>query len=179
MGAVGNIRPAKDYSTLLRAAQLVCNDFSGDVQFEIAGEGSAEDVEALQALRNTLGLQANVSFVGFVPDVRAFLRSLDVFVSSSVTEGLPLAVLEAAGAACPIVATRCGGNEEVLAPAGDDSLVPPRNPEVLARAIVSALADPHRARRSAVRVAKQVRARFSIEQMIRGYSKLYQQVIRS
>ena len=146
----------------------------------IAGEGSAEDVEALQALRNTLGLQANVSFVGFVPDVRAFLRSLDVFVSSSVTEGLPLAVLEAAGAACPIVATRCGGNEEVLAPAGDGSLVPPpRNPEVLARAIVSALVDPHRARKSAVKVAKQVRDRFSIEQMIRGYSELYRQAGRS
>lgn len=176
VGALGNVRPAKDYPTLLRAAKQVCTQLP-DVDFYIGGSGSPEELKALHDLREALELTERVFFLGFVHDVQEFLLGLDVFVCSSRTEGLPLAVCEAAGLGCPIVATRCGGNEEVLNGLG--SLVPTNDPPALARGIISALADPVRARAEAAKSAAHVRRRFDLARMIDRYSSLYRLVSSS
>jgi glycosyltransferase involved in cell wall biosynthesis len=170
VGALGNVRPAKDYPTLLNAAKHVCTQIP-DVDFYIGGSGSAKEMKVLHELRDALQLTERVFFQGFVNDVQGFLLGLDVFVCSSRTEGLPLAVCEAAGLGCPIVATSCSGNLEVLNGLG--SLVPPGDPVALAREISSALADPVRVRAEAERLAADVRERFGMERMIDRYSSLY------
>src|SRR5690606_19636269 len=112
LGALGNIREAKDYFTAIRAvASLKARGYR--VSFRIAGGARPALQKKLQALVEELGLQDEVHFLGFVDKPAAFLESLDIFVLSSSSEGHPLALVQAMAMGLPIVATRCGV-EEVL-----------------------------------------------------------------
>lgn len=175
VGALGNVRPAKDYPTLMRAARFAC-DRLPDVDFYIAGSGSPADMDRLRDLRDSLDLTDRVVLLGFVEDVRTFLLGLDVFVSTSRTEGLPLSLVEAASMGCPIVATRCGGNREALT--GHPSLVPTNDPRAVADEIVSTLEHPGSARAQAEKLALDVRRRFGLRRMVDRYSDLYRLAAR-
>jgi len=120
--AAGRLEPVKDYPTLLRALANAL----GNPHLVIAGDGSLN--AELRRLSEALGLQNRVHFLGFCPDLRRWMRAVDAFVLSSLWEGLPLAVLEAAAACLPCVATDVHGTREAivdgytgfLAAAGDD-----------------------------------------------------------
>jgi glycosyltransferase involved in cell wall biosynthesis len=106
--AAGRLEPVKDYPTLLRAFAAA----PGKAHLVIAGDGSlAIDLHQLTA---TLGLQSRVHFLGFCPDLRPWMHSADAFVLSSLWEGLPLALLEAAAAGLPCVATDVPGTRELV-----------------------------------------------------------------
>ena len=69
---------------------------------------------SLLALRKKLGLEEKVQFLGFIDDAADFLANIDIFLSSSISEGLPLSAIQAMVAALPMVATRCGGYEGLI-----------------------------------------------------------------
>ena len=83
-------------------------------QFVIAEESGNALVFRLLLLRNELGLQDAVHFIGFRQDISALLNGLDVFVLSSVSEGFSLATVQAMACGIPVVATRSGGPEEIV-----------------------------------------------------------------
>jgi len=178
VGTIGNIRPAKDYPTLLRTAAIVCKSYS-EVNFIIAGEGSEEDLNLLRNITNEYGITNNVEFRGFVPDIRKFISSLDVFLSCSITEGLPLAILEAAGSGCPIVATKCGGNEEVLHGNARNNLVPKQAPEEIAHKLIEIISDIDSAKNYAVELSADIRKRFNLSLMISHYIDIYKQALEN
>lgn len=178
VGSVGNMRAPKDYPTLLRAARLVL-DQGSDVHFVIAGDNAGPRGEAVSALRNTLGLDINVHFLGFRRDVAAVIGALDVFVSSSASEGLPLATLEAQFLGVPVVLTSVGGVPEIVEHGRTGLLVPPRNPRALAEGISRLLNDRRLAGSMAAEGRRRVEQGFSLEGMLERYIALYRTAIRT
>jgi glycosyltransferase involved in cell wall biosynthesis len=178
IGTVGNIRPAKDYPTLLKTAAIVCKLYP-DVKFIIAGDGSENNLRALKATRDEYGITNNVEFKGFISDISNFISSLDIFLSCSNTEGLPLAILEAAGSGCPIVATECGGNEEILHGKARKYLAPIQAPEEIALKLITLINNLDSAKKDAIELSYDVRKQFDVSLMINQYVEIYKQAIEN
>jgi glycosyltransferase involved in cell wall biosynthesis len=176
--ALGNIRPAKDYGTLLGAAAHL-RAAGVPVRVAILGEGRGPLREALERERDERGLGDVVSFVGFRPDALRLLAAADAFVSSSSSEGFSLSTVEALWLARPVVATRSGGPEEIVRHGETGLLVPVGD----APALAAALAEVHRAPDEALRRARtgslDVRERFSREAMLGHYEALYDELLGS
>ena len=176
VGAVGNIRPAKDYPNLLRAARIVC-DLRSDIHFVIAGGGGGRYMEELLRLRGELELADWVSFLGFRSDASALMTEMDLFMSSSENEGLPLASVEAMGMGKPVVLTRCGGVPELVEDGSNGILVPPKDPRALAQGILGVLDNPGLAERIGSAARGTIREAFSLTKMAESYQRLYLDLI--
>lgn len=138
LGTVGRFVPAKDYATLLRAAKPVLES-NNAAELWLVGDGPEK--EDLERLTEDLGIRDRVLFTGWQPDVSKYLSRMTVFVLSSITEGIPVAMLEAMVAGIPVVATRVGGIPEVIEHGKNGLLVDPRRPEELAQAVMQLLRD--------------------------------------
>jgi glycosyltransferase involved in cell wall biosynthesis len=173
---VGNVAALvghKGQKHLIEAARRVLPQMP-DARFIIAGEGELRP--ALERQIKDHHLEKHVLLAGFRPDVLSLHKAFDIFVMSSVTEGLGTSLLDAMAAGKPIVATRTGGIPEVVADGETGLLVPPRDEEALADAIVRLLKDPDLRREMGE--AGRVRARnlFSLERMVQNTLNVYQRV---
>ncbi len=115
VGALGNLRRPKAYEVFLQTAARLVAAEPGRYQFVIAGEGSGALKEELLALRDRLGLDRTVHFPGMLDDIPGYLGELDVFLLTSSTEGFSIACVEAMACGLPVVATRSGGPEGIVA----------------------------------------------------------------
>jgi glycosyltransferase involved in cell wall biosynthesis len=159
----------KDHFTLLRAFAIVSAEVPG-AELQIAGDGFLRD--RLVGFVNELNLTGRVTFVGALPDTAEFLSQLDIFVLSSLNEGLPLALLEAMASGVPVVATRAGGVEEAAREGYSAYLAEPGDSDGLARAMIRMAREPDMARIGAL--GRQiVQERFRIEGTWREYHKLF------
>jgi glycosyltransferase involved in cell wall biosynthesis len=169
VGSVGRLTPQKDYHTFVRSARIVADTRPG-VRFAVCGDGP--DRESLQHLIHQLGLNDKFTLCGFLNPSEAinFTASLDLFVSSSAWEGLPIAVIEALAVRTPVVATDVGGTSELVIQGKTGDLVPPRNPQMLAAAILSVLSRPRRdtdaARNLALRISDAAAAAHSLDAIL-------------
>ena len=176
IGAVGNIRPAKSYRVLLRAMSLL-NARGQSSHLVIAGDAQGSLYEELLALRHELGLESSVHFVGFRSDIPRLMQNFDLYVLSSSSEGFSLSTVQALASGLPVVATRCGGPEEIISANETGVLVPPDSPGALADALGELLRDPARRGRLAQAGRRSVLERFSLESMVREYSALYEECL--
>ena len=176
VGAIGNVRPAKDYPTLLRAAARL-RDRGVDARWVVLGHGLPPDMEALRSLRHALGLDDVVAFPGFRSDARRLLHAFDVFVSSSSSEGFSLSTVEALWAGKPAVVTRSGGPEEIVRDGETGLLVTSESPEALADGVARVLEDRRLASRLGAAGETDVRERFSLRRMANAYEALYGEVL--
>ena len=170
-GIVARLTEAKDHRTLF-AAVAIARETCPALHCLVVGDGELRDeLERDAAAR---GLSGVVHFTGARDNIRDYLDAMDVFVLSSVTEGLAMTLLEAMAAARPVVATRVGGNPEVVEDGVTGRLVPPSDPTTLAGAIVSVLDQPDLAR--AMGDAGRARAghRFGLNAMVREYQAVYE-----
>jgi glycosyltransferase involved in cell wall biosynthesis len=177
IGAVGNVRPTKDYPTLLRAVARLRAD-GLPVRLAILGQGTSPLLDELVALRRNLGLEDAVGLLGFRDDARRLLTAFDVFVSSSTTEGFSLSTVEAMLAGRAVVATRSGGPEEILRDGETGILVPTGDPEALAVGMARVLRDERLGARLGMCGAEDAAERFGVEAMIRGYEDVYEEVLQ-
>lgn len=139
---VGRLALAKDYPTLLRAFALVRQ--TRPVHLAILGSGSAREKHQLLALAEKLGIQNDFALLGDCDHVAAWLSRANLFVSSSLWEGSPAALIEALAVGCPVVATdSVGVAREILVDTELGSLVHPRQPSMMAEAIVDRLGRSH------------------------------------
>ena len=174
IGSVGRLEPQKGYDLLLAAfAQLLAG--APDLHLVIVGDGSLRDVLAAQARQ--LGVTDHVTFAGVRPDVTSLLRVFSLFVSSSRSEGMPMAVLEAAALELPIVATAVGDVPYLIEDGVTGKLVRPGDPAALARAIDRMLGQPDRARRLGASAAERAKTRFSALECARQACNLYCRVV--
>ena len=125
--------PHKGQRHLIEAAALVVRKVP-DARFVIAGEGELR--AALERQIQEHRLEKHVLLLGFRPDVLSLHKAFDVFVMSSVTEGLGTSLLDAMASGKPIVATEAGGIPEVVENGLTGWLVPPRDDAAMAKAIV-------------------------------------------
>jgi glycosyltransferase involved in cell wall biosynthesis len=163
---VGNIAalvPHKGQKFLVEAAAIVVRELP-ETRFLILGEGELR--ASLEQQIKHLHLSQHVVLAGFRADVLAVLKGLDVFVMSSVTEGLGTSLLDAMAAARPIVATRTGGIPEVVVDGETGLLAPPRDGRALAGAILQMLNDAPGRQRVAQAGFARVRERFSVDRMV-------------
>jgi glycosyltransferase involved in cell wall biosynthesis len=160
----------KDLGTLLRAVALLkkeCPEF----KLAIAGDGPCKS--ELQQLVADAGLHANVTFLGAINDVPSLLATARMSVLSSVSEGVPLTLLEAMARGLPVVATRVGGIPEVVTDGDNGFLVPPRDPAALAHAILRVQTDDELARKFGRAGRRCVEERFDVRRMVARYEALY------
>lgn len=139
IGSVGRLTKQKGYHHFLEAAAIVAATVPS-ARFLLVGGG--EEEKALKQLAETLGIQAQVIFAGPQDHVEEFLAVMDIFVSSSLWEGLPTVILEAIMAGVPVIATAVAGTVEVVKHGETGFLVEPGNPRALALAILAVLNQP-------------------------------------
>jgi len=174
IGTVARLHRQKALDVILEAARLVLASEPA-ARFVIGGTGPLED--KLKAKIKELRLEPYVKMPGFVSDVPDFLSTLDVYVLSSDYEGLPLAVLEAMGAGLPVVSTAVGGVPEAVVDGLTGMLVPPRQPKVLAQAIVRLLVDPDLARKMGIAGRNRAEELFDAKVMAEKTVKVYRRVV--
>ncbi len=146
--AVGRLAPHKGYGTLLHALARLRDD---GLRFHLRIAGGGDQRAELEALRDRLGLGGAVTFLGAVAPERIddLWRATDIAVLASLTEGLPLTIVEAMAHARTIVATRVGGIPEIIADGENGLLVAPDDAESLAAALRRVILDPDLAARLA------------------------------
>lgn len=174
IGCVGDLRPAKDYETALKAAQLlkpVINNF----KLVIAGT-KTDLLPGLESLRDSLGLRSQVDFLGFRSDIENIFPAFDVYLSSSISEGFSLSVVEAMSAGLPVVATCSGGPEEIICNGETGMLAEVGSPEKISAAIELIYRDKTLAESLTMAGSRLVKEKFSVEAMVAGYQDLYQSI---
>jgi glycosyltransferase involved in cell wall biosynthesis len=174
VGTVAVFRVQKNLPDWLEAARRLRERYSG-MHFLIVGDGPLR--EQLVGHARELGLQDVVHFAGLQNDVRPYLAAMDLYMMSSVFEGLPVALLEAMAMECPIVSTAVGGVPEVVRDGYNGLLVPPRDPAQLARVAGDALVCPAELRKYGELARRTVEARFSMQRMSRELEATYVDVV--
>jgi glycosyltransferase involved in cell wall biosynthesis len=173
VGNVAALVPHKGQKHLIEAAALVVRQVP-DARFVVAGDGELR--ASLERQIKEHNLEKHVFLLGFRTDVLALHKAFDIFVMSSVTEGLGTSVLDAMAAGKPVVGTTAGGIPEVVADGRTGLLVPPRDHEALASAIVRLLTDEPLRRTMGDAGRALARLRFSAERMVKDTLRVYQRV---
>jgi glycosyltransferase involved in cell wall biosynthesis len=166
--AVGRLKAPKDFLTLVRAFALLPPH-----SFEALIVGDGPDRGTLEREVRRLGLENRVRLVGERHDVPDLLAAADVFVLSSVSEGLPVSVLEAMAAELPVVASRVGGLPELVLDGLTGLLVEPRNAAKLADALGLLVADPRLRRRLGAAGLKYAESHFDPQSFARAHVDVY------
>ena len=170
VGTVARLDAVKRLDLFLRAlAELP------DVHAVIVGDGPER--AGLSALAGQLGVAERVVFAGHQTDVRTWLAAMDLFVLPSDWEGMSNALLEAMAAGLTVVATAVGGTPEVVVDRVTGLLVPPRDPQTLADAILRLLRDPDLRKQMGKAGRERVVEHFSVERMVERTEALYEQLL--
>ncbi|WP_425616576.1 glycosyltransferase [Anatilimnocola sp. NA78] len=160
----------KDHSTAIRAAARV-REQHPDFQLLLVGEGPERAKIEHEILERDLG--ATVRLLGLRSDVRQLLAAGDLFLLTSISEGIPVTLIEAMAARLPIVSTDVGGVAEVVLDGRNGWLAPAKNDEALATGILKVLRNPAQAQQLASAGAERAHDLFSEGQMHRSYATIY------
>jgi glycosyltransferase involved in cell wall biosynthesis len=173
--AVGRFDPQKDYPNMLQAFARVVRERS-DTTLLIAGDGPLR--KAMESMALDLGISGYVRFLGIRRDVSQLMTAADAYVMSSSWEGMPNVLLEASATGLPIVATDVGGNREIVLDGVTGFLVPPRNPEALARAMlrIMDLSDEER-KEMGKRARKHIEVKFNLDRVVDLWEILYYELL--
>ncbi len=174
VGNVAALVPHKGHRYLIDAAATVVRQVP-DTRFVILGTGELE--ATLRTQITHLHLERHVLLAGFRPDALSLQKGFDLFAMSSVTEGLGTVLLDAMAIGQAVVATRAGGIPEVVAHEQTGVLVPPRDADALAAAIVRLLGDADRRAQLGVAGRERVRASFSVERMVQATLDAYVRLV--
>lgn len=175
VGTVGSLYTVKGHKYLIDAAVHIIRRCP-DVTFLIVGRGRLR--EELETQARSLGVDPYIRFLGHRDDVRDLLGLFDVFVLPSLSEGMPLSLLEAMAAGVPVVATRVGGVIDVLEDGKTGLLIPPEDIQPLAESIITLLEDRALAKEIGEVARQVVRRRFSVSRMVDDYKEIYAGLIR-
>jgi glycosyltransferase involved in cell wall biosynthesis len=174
VGLIGRLAVEKGVDIFLRAAARVLAELPS-TRFVVIGEGP--DRDKLESLIDELKIRESVSMLGRRDDMPSVYASLDIMVSSSRTEGLPMAILEGMASSLPIVATAVGEVPTVVLDGSTGVLVPPENVVELASAIEKLLKNRAEQTRLGTAARKRIEDEFSADRMTADYLRVYQQAV--
>lgn len=167
---IARMSPEKDQESLFMAMKLVLHDHP-NARLVMVGTGPLE--ANLKKLAVELDMERNIEFVGEVANISDILVKIDMVVLTSLTEGLPISILEALSFGIPVVATSVGDIPEIISDRKTGCLVQPKDPEGLANAINFMLSNYGAALEMGQNGKKLVRERFSAKQMAAETEKVY------
>lgn len=170
IAAVGSLKKLKAYDVLLRSLGLLADE--GRL-FELHVAGAGPERPDLERLAARLGLGKRVKFLGEIDDAARLLASAHLFAHPSRTEGLSNAVLEAMGEGLPVIASRVGGNPEVVEEGGTGLLVPPDRPDLLAAALRRLIDDARLRERLGAVGLRAVRERCGKDGIVLRYEEIF------
>ncbi|MGE5293531.1 MAG: glycosyltransferase family 4 protein [Solirubrobacterales bacterium] len=177
IGMIGNMNRFKGHAYFIQAAQRI-KEQVGNARFVIVGRRLDTDPgywDQLQRLTVECGLKKDMVYAGFRDDVPSVLSALDVFVLSSILESCPVVLLEAMAMKTPVVATDVGAVSEMIAHGRTGFVVPPRDPESIAQAVLAILAKPPQQVREMVEQArKTVERDFSVDTIASQQLRVYE-----
>lgn len=169
VGTVARLAPQKGVLYFLKSAAILSRD--PEIVFLVVGDGPLR--KELEAEASRLGLGERIIFAGHRRDVDKILPCLDVLVLPSITEGLPLVILEAMAAACPVVASAVGGVPEAVEDGKTGLLVTAGDEQALAVAVEKMIAHPDAARSMGLAGRRRVREHFTVTEMVKKTERLY------
>lgn len=167
--AVGNLYPVKGHAVLLDALAML-RDRDG---WHLAIAGRGEEEAGLRARAAAAGIESRVHILGFRDDIPDILAAGDIFAMPSLSEGLPLALVEAMSFGLPVVVTRVGGIPEVVTDGVEALLVPPSDPSALASALRRLIDDVQLRRRLGDAGRTRAQRDYAIGTMADRYERLY------
>ncbi len=181
VGIIGNLNPLKGHTYFIQAAERIKKEVT-DAKFLVVGRELNTDPKYGAQMRRLVaqcGLENAVIFAGFQEDAAAFLSILDVFVLSSVLESCPNVVLEAMAMEVPVVATDVGAVSEMVLDGRTGRVVPPRDAQAIAAAVLTYLTGPKEQVRNMVAAArKRVENTFRADIMAERQYQVYERVLR-
>jgi len=172
LGTIGRLSGEKDQLTLLRAfarARVHCPQAM--LRLVLVGDGPLK-ADIAREIRD-LQLEACVWAPGARGDIAEILRALDIFVLPSLGEGISNTILEAMASALPVIATRVGGNPELVVENATGTLVPAADPESMAQAIVNYVVQPEMLRQHGLAGRARTESEYSMGAMVRQYMCVY------
>ncbi|HEV3339652.1 MAG TPA: glycosyltransferase [Pirellulales bacterium] len=172
---VARLNSLKDHLTAVRAFERV-HACLPEARLLIVGEG--EERQAIEAEVSKRNLGAAIRLAGLRKDVPRLVAACDLLWLTSVSEGIPLTLIEGMAAGLPVVATEVGGVSEVVTANETGLLAPAGNDGELAAAVLRLVGDPALRRRLAVAGQRRALERFSEDQMVAAYADLYEELIR-
>jgi glycosyltransferase involved in cell wall biosynthesis len=174
-----NLEPIYDVETLIRAIPLVLKEVP-DVKFIIVGKGSEE--EKLKNLAKELRISESVRFVGFIPndELPKYLRTVDVYVSTSLSDaGISASTAEAMACGLPVIITKTGENEKWIEDGENGFLIPVKNSEILAEKIIFLLENKNVAQKIGIAARKTIEERNSYFREMSKMEKIYEEIIKT
>ena len=170
---VGRLVPIKRVDLVLRAVAAARRQGVA-LRLVVVGDGPCR--ASLEELAHRLGISDIVRFLGYLPDTSAAAAAADIAILASDNEGTPVALIEAAAAGCPAVATAVGGVPDVVAP-GTGVLVPAGDHAGLARGVARLAGDAELREEMGARAREHVVMRFSIDRLLRDIEQLYGELL--
>jgi glycosyltransferase involved in cell wall biosynthesis len=168
----GRLSDQKGFDILIHAADLL-KEKCKDLVFVVAGKGREGD--KLKNLVSKHNLKNVIHFIGFVEDIHPYLQGCDLFVLSSLFEGMPNVVMEAMAEGKAVAATDVNGVRELMVHKKTGIIIPPRDPQALADAIHDLINDPEQLRKFGKAGLERVRSHFTLEKMIRNLETYFQE----
>ena len=179
VGTVGRLAAVKDQATLLRAfaglRQEAGEDLAPRLRLVLVGDGPERT--ALEKLADGLGVRSVTWFAGDREEIPELLRLFHLFVLPSLGEGISNTILEAMATGLPVVATRVGGNPELVTPEENGLMVPPADPDALARAMGRLLASDSLRRAMGAASLARVRRDFHWGRTVARYLEVYDRLL--
>jgi sugar transferase (PEP-CTERM/EpsH1 system associated) len=180
IGSVGRMAAVKDYPSLVQVFLILLKKepaLRNRLRLLIVGEGDSRS-ECIEMLREA-GAETLAWLPGERADIPELMRAMDLFVLPSLGEGISNTILEAMSSGLPVVATKVGGNIELVKEGCTGKLVPPGALETMAEAISVYYRSPELLDSHGKAARKQIESRFSMEAMTNGYLEVYDKVLRS
>lgn len=171
---IGRLTSQKGHHYFLESAKRIL-EVLPETRFLIAGDGPLR--EELEDLSLSLGIVQAVRFLGYRQDIGTLMGMSDVIAMPSLREGLPYVLLEALALARPVVGTQVGGIPEVIKHGETGFLVPPKDSEALAEAIIQVLRNPEEATRLGEKGRELVSREFDVETMVQKIAAVYTEVL--
>ncbi|MGD0622081.1 MAG: glycosyltransferase [Thermacetogeniaceae bacterium] len=175
IGLVGRLEPEKGHRCFLEAARMLLQQHGG-CRFQIVGDGSLQ--QDLRDFAWKLGIAGQVEFLGLRDDIPELLARMSVVTLPSLSEAMPLSLVEAMSMGKPCVASNVGGIKEILVDRENGLLVEPDNPRALAARIAWLLEHPDEARRMGEAAARTAAERFDARVMTEQLTRLYMECVQ-
>lgn len=175
IGSSGRLFPIKDYPLMVEIARAIAATSADDIRFELAGDGP--ELSALESLVQRYGLNASFILKGHLDNMDTFYRRLDIYINTSVHEGIPMTILEALSHGLPVIAPAVGGIVEIIADGKEGFLLGSRSPGDFAEKCLILKDNPWERNRMARAARERAERAFSAERMAGNYYRLYRRIV--
>lgn len=172
IGSSGRFFAVKNYPFMVQIARIAIEkEKANNIRFELAGDGP--EMTKIQSLIKKYGLEEKFILRGFMDDIFPFYQGLDLYLCTSLHEGIPMSVLEAMSYGIPVIAPKVGGLTEIITDGVEGYLVESRTPEDFAERCIFLYENKSLRKQMGSAARERVKKEFSVEHMARQYYQLY------